>query len=85
MPTGDGLTGTYHDNKDFTGPTVTRIDGPIDFDWGKGSPVPGIAADTFSVRWTGQVQPQFTEEVKAFLREHARAAKAETAGAATDG
>jgi pimeloyl-ACP methyl ester carboxylesterase len=31
------------------------------------------------------VQPQFTEEVKAFLREHARAAKAETAGAATDG
>jgi len=31
--------------------------------WGSGSPAPGlIQPETFSARWTGQVQPQFTEE-----------------------
>jgi hypothetical protein len=33
----------------------------VDFNWGTGSPVSGIDPDTFSVRWSGQVQPQFTE------------------------
>jgi hypothetical protein len=33
----------------------------VDFVWGAGSPAPAIAADTFSARWTGQVQPQFTQ------------------------
>lgn len=30
--------------------------------WGSGTPDPLIAKDTFSVRWTGQVQPQYTED-----------------------
>jgi hypothetical protein len=59
--TGNGLSGTYYDNIDFTGATVARIDPTVDFVWGSGAPAPGIAADTFSVRWTGQVQPQFSE------------------------
>jgi hypothetical protein len=33
----------------------------VDFVWGAASPAPGIGADTFSVRWTGQLEPQFTE------------------------
>ena len=33
----------------------------VNFDWGTGSPDPSIGADTFSVRWTGQVQPQYSE------------------------
>jgi hypothetical protein len=61
IPNGNGLTGTYYNNKDFTGSTVSRIDPTVNFDWRKGSPATGIAADTFSVRWTGQVQPQFNE------------------------
>jgi hypothetical protein len=59
--TGNGLSATYFDNINFTGATVTRIDPVVNFDWGTGSPVAGIGADTFSVRWTGQIQAQFTE------------------------
>jgi hypothetical protein len=51
-----GLTATYYDNMDFTGPAVTRIDPTINFDWGNGTPDPAIGPDTFTVRWTGQVQ-----------------------------
>ena len=60
-PNGDGLTGTYFDNKDLTNQKLIRVDPTVNFNWGKGSPAAGIAADTFSVRWTGKVQPQFTE------------------------
>ncbi len=45
--------GEYFNNKNLTGaPLVTRDDAAINFDWGGGSPAPGIAADQFSVRWT---------------------------------
>ena len=33
-------------------PVFTRIDGSIGFEWGESSPVEGIRADHFSVRWT---------------------------------
>ena len=58
---GDGLLGVYYDNIDFTGTTVTRVDPFIYFDWGNDSPDPAIEPDTFSVRWTGLVQAQFSE------------------------
>ena len=60
-PNGNGLTGTYFDNKDLTNQILIRVDPTVNFNWGKGSPAAGIGADTFSVRWTGKVQPQFTE------------------------
>jgi len=51
-----GLRGTYFDQMNLTGNTTERIDGPISFDWGNGTPgVAGIGADNFSVRWTGFV------------------------------
>jgi hypothetical protein len=59
--TGTGLFAEYFDNADFTQPVFTRLDSTIDFDWGIGAPAPAIAADTFSVRWSGQVMPSFTE------------------------
>jgi hypothetical protein len=55
--TGDGLRGEYFDNANLTNLGVARIDGTVDFNWGTGSPDPAIAPNTFSVRWTGQVQP----------------------------
>src|SRR5581483_2048619 len=58
---GSGLTGQYYDNIDFTNLKVTRTDATVNFDWGTGSPDPSIGVDTFSVRWTGQVQAQFSE------------------------
>ncbi len=54
--TGTGLAATYFDNADFTGPTVSRLDPTVDFVWGSGSPASAIGADTFSVRWSGQVE-----------------------------
>ncbi|HEX7900880.1 MAG TPA: PQQ-dependent sugar dehydrogenase [Planctomycetota bacterium] len=58
---GSGLRGDYYDNADFTAFKLTRTDATVNFNWGSGSPDPAVGADTFSVRWTGQVMPQFTE------------------------
>jgi hypothetical protein len=57
----EGLRGEYFYNQNLTGTRVTRIDPTIDFDWGQGSPIAGIAADTFSVRWTGEIIPRYSE------------------------
>ncbi|MBI4325651.1 MAG: hypothetical protein HY674_10355, partial [Chloroflexi bacterium] len=56
-----GLRGEYYDNADFTALKVTRLDAAVDFNWGSGSPDPAVAADSFSVRWTGLVEPRFSE------------------------
>lgn len=61
--TGTGLNGDYYDNMDFTVLRLTRTDATVNFDFGTGSPDPSIGVDTFSVRWTGQVQPPFSETV----------------------
>jgi regulation of enolase protein 1 (concanavalin A-like superfamily) len=60
-PAGTGLVGDYFDNSNFTGTMITRTDATVNFDWGSGSPMAGIAADTFSVRWNGQVQPVYSQ------------------------
>lgn len=61
LSNGTGLTGQYYDNIDFTNLAVTRTDATVNFDWASGSPDPLIGADTFSVRWTGKVQPLYSE------------------------
>ncbi|MCD9024984.1 beta-glucanase [Cohnella silvisoli] len=58
---GTGLTAKYYDNMDFTSLKATRTDATVNFDWGYGSPMTSMGADTFSVRWTGKVMPQYTE------------------------
>jgi len=58
---GNGVKVEYYDNADFTSKVLTRIDPKIDFDWEDGSPHEAIAPDTFSARWTGKLQPDFTE------------------------
>ena len=60
---GTGLLGQYYDNMDFTNLLVTRVDPTVNFNWTGGSPDPSIGADTFSARWTGQVQPRYTGAV----------------------
>jgi len=51
-----GWGGEYYNNRWLSGtPRVVRHDEKIDFDWGLGSPAPGIPADDFSVRWTQDV------------------------------
>jgi uncharacterized repeat protein (TIGR01451 family) len=62
-PPGDGigLYGEYFNNMDLTGPGVTRIDPTVSFYWYTGSPDPAIDYDTFSARWTGSVQPFYSD------------------------
>jgi hypothetical protein len=58
---GNGLSAIYYDNMDFSGASITRVDSQVNFDWGNGSPNAAIAPDTFSARWTGQVQAQHSQ------------------------
>jgi PA14 domain/Pectate lyase superfamily protein len=53
---GTGLTAQYFDNADLTNLKVTRTDATVNFDWASGTPDPLIGSDTFSTRWTGQVE-----------------------------
>ncbi|MCG3116855.1 MAG: PA14 domain-containing protein [Candidatus Manganitrophus sp. SA1] len=53
----NGLKGEYFNTPDLTGPMLTQTDPKIDFTgWGSGPPIQGIDPETFSVRWTGQIQ-----------------------------
>jgi uncharacterized protein (DUF1800 family) len=66
---GFGLLGQYYTNSSTTytnsknfNPTnlfLTRIDPMIDFTWSNGM-VPNLSNGYYTVRWTGQVQPQFS-------------------------
>jgi hypothetical protein len=48
----ESWTGEYYDNPQLQGlPRLTRHDVELDFDWGYGSPAPGIPNNGFSVRW----------------------------------
>ena len=62
--TGNGLKGEYYGNKDFTDLKLTRTDSSLDFDWGNDSPDSAIEVDTFSARWSGQIEPRFSETYK---------------------
>ncbi|MBW4604868.1 MAG: DUF4347 domain-containing protein [Calothrix sp. FI2-JRJ7] len=64
--TGTGLAAEYFDNMNFTNLKVSRTDATVNFNWGKNSPDSRIAIDTFSARWTGQVEAKFTERYNFF-------------------
>jgi YVTN family beta-propeller protein len=52
-----GLKGEYFANVSLGGtPVLTRYEA-VNFSWGTGSPGPGVAANNFSVRWSGVIVP----------------------------
>jgi len=55
QPSPSDLTAAYYDNADFTALFDALPDSIINESWG-GAPLPGMGADQFSVRWTGQVR-----------------------------
>jgi PA14 domain len=59
---GTGLTAEYFDNMDLTGSSVKTVDGSVNFNWGSSVPLVGLQPTTYSVRWTGQIVPEFNEE-----------------------
>ena len=67
--TGTGLIGNYYNAGTGASPTsipdpatLTREDPTINFNWGLGSPDPLINIDHFIVRWTGYVQPMYSQD-----------------------
>ncbi|MBI2949985.1 MAG: hypothetical protein HYY23_20315 [Verrucomicrobia bacterium] len=59
---GWGLKAEYFDNIDLTNLRLTETNAVIDFTWGTTPKPEIIRPGTFSVRWTGQVLPAFSEE-----------------------
>ncbi len=57
----NGLSAEYFNNADLSGSAFTRLDPLVDYKWGTAAPDPKVSADTYSVRWTGQVQPRTSE------------------------
>ena len=56
-----GLRARYFAQVNFTDMRVMRTDRRIDFDWGTDAPDASMPADNFVVRWTGQVEPRYSE------------------------
>jgi beta-glucosidase len=54
----EGLTGEYFASSDLGGkPVAVRVDRNVNFNWDKAVPVPGLARNNFSVRWSGRFTP----------------------------
>ena len=63
VPAGNsnGLLGSYYSDAQFGMLRLTRKDATVKFDWGTSAPAANMPVDSFSVRWTGQVQPRYSE------------------------
>jgi len=57
-----GVRADYYKGMNFENHVLTRTDPQIDFSWGAAEPAPLVGADSFSVRWTGEVEAVFTEK-----------------------
>jgi endoglucanase len=65
---GTGLLGDYYQGTGFSGtPLLTRVDSTINFDWGSSAPDSSVPSDSFSVRWTGQIEARSTETYTFYL------------------
>jgi uncharacterized repeat protein (TIGR03806 family) len=63
---GTGLTGDYYTNHTSLNPFIAlpvliQTNSTINFNWGTSGPNPVVGATNFTVRWTGTVQPQFSQ------------------------
>ena len=62
---GTGLLGKYYANtfpaNPFVGTPLVRTDAVINFNWNTNSPDPTIPTNNYTVKWTGLIQPLFSE------------------------
>ena len=59
-----GLLGRYWTNADFSGkPALERLDSEMQFNWSLFPPVPEVARDWFSARWTGEFVAPMTGRI----------------------
>jgi hypothetical protein len=59
--TGQGLRAHLYQDKELLDFALSRIDPMVNFRWEAGAPDSRIEADTFSARWSGQIQPLYSE------------------------
>ncbi len=74
-PAAGDWRGEYFNNRELLGdPVLVRTDASIDFDWGSGSPQPGIVNnDNFSARWTRTINlPAATYRFRAVVDDGVR-------------
>jgi hypothetical protein len=55
-----GFLATYYNNTDFSGTAVQTVDSTINFQGNGSSPIAGIDANGWSVRWMGNIEPTTT-------------------------
>jgi RHS repeat-associated protein len=60
------LNGLYFWYSNLTGQQYYKVDSTINFNWGTGSPS-GLPINGFSIRWTGRVQPKYSETYTFYL------------------
>ncbi len=58
---GTGLAAEYFNGTNLGSHAWTRVDPNISFNWGGAPPGAGLSNGVFSVRWTGRIQPRYTE------------------------
>jgi hypothetical protein len=56
-----GVRGEYFADSDFSKLATNRVDTMVNFQWIKEPPAPGLKPYNFSVRWTGEVEPRYSE------------------------
>jgi hypothetical protein len=57
----EGVWAEYFTDTDFSKLKTNRIDPAINFAWVNEPPVEGLNLSAFSVRWTGEVEPKYSE------------------------
>ena len=65
---GGGIRGDYYKGMNFENHVLTRTDPRVDFSWAAGEPDPAVGIDSFSCRWTGEVEAAFTETYTFYAR-----------------
>jgi glucose/arabinose dehydrogenase len=63
-----GLRGDYYSDVTLGNLVFSRVDPIINFDWGTGSPDAILPSDGFSVRWTGQITPAYSQMYTFYTR-----------------
>ncbi|HWD92599.1 MAG TPA: PA14 domain-containing protein [Verrucomicrobiae bacterium] len=58
---GTGLHGAYFSDTVLGNLALERTDPFINFNWGLSSPAAGVSSNQFSIRWTGFIQPRYSE------------------------
>lgn len=65
--TAKGLLGEYYADDHFKNLKFTRPDTKLEMNWDRKSPSPEIQPERFSARWTGLLEPKYSENYRFYL------------------